>query len=188
MTNAGGRTTKTLARRRWMPIRRELLDLGLLDVVEQARADNRRWLSPEMSDDGRALARLSNYASTFFGNILRKDLGVIEPELSLYSFRHGFQNGIGRAGYGEEVKKALMGHAETGMTKRYGTKKAPRPVDIVKLAEVVQSLPWPFLQDICAGHSVSENALPQATRRSKPSIASEEAAPARHRLYPAENA
>ena len=83
VTNAGGRTTKTLARRRWLPIRHELLDLGFLDLVEQARSDGRRWLWPEMSDDGRTLARLSNYASTFFGDVLRKDLGVTEPELSL---------------------------------------------------------------------------------------------------------
>ena len=188
VTNAGGRTTKTLARRRWIPIRRELLDLGFLNFVEQARAEKRRWLWPEMADDGRTLARLSNYASTFFGDLLRRDLAITEPDLSLYSFRHGFQDRIGRAGHGEEVKKALMGHAETGMTKRYGTKKAPRPVDIVKLNDVIQTLPWPFLQNVRAGNSASESATTQATRGSKPSTARDRAAPVRKELCAGESA
>ena len=183
VTNAGGRTTKTLARRRWMPIRREMIDLGLRDLVEQARSEGRRWLWPEMSDDGRTLARLSNYASTFFGSILREDLKVTEPDLTLYSFRHGFQDRIGRVGHGEEVKKALMGHAETGTTKRYGTKKAPKPVDIVKLNDVIQSLPWPFLQNVRAAISPT-----QAPRRSEPSIASERAAPGGRETHAAEGA
>ena len=188
VTNAGGRTTKTLARRRWMPIRRELIDLGLLELVEQARSEDRRWLWPEMNDDGRTLGRLSNYASAFFGVILREDLKVTDPDLTLYSFRHGFQDRIGRIGHGEEVKKALMGHADTGTTKRYGTKKAPRPVDIVKLNDVIQSLPWPFLPNVRAAGSGLEDLPTQAPRRSEPSIASERAAPGRSEPHAAEGA
>lgn len=177
VTNAGGRTTKTLARRRWVPIRRELLDLGLLDLVERARHEDRPWLWPAMDKDGKTLARISNYASTFFGNILRKDLTITEPGLSLYSFRHGFQDRVGRAGYGEEVKKALMGHADTGMTGRYGTKKAPKPVDIVKLNEAIQTLSWPFLKDIRAAATATGGDVTKAARRSKPPIARERAVP-----------
>ena len=117
VTNAGGRTTNTLARRRGMPIRRELIDLGLLDLVERARMEDMRWLWPEVNDEGQTLARLPNYASTFFGPILRADLEIGEADLTLYSFRHGFQDRIGLLGHGEEVKKALMGHDETGTTK-----------------------------------------------------------------------
>ncbi|EAS51331.1 hypothetical protein SI859A1_02146 [Aurantimonas manganoxydans SI85-9A1] len=95
---------------------------------------------------------------------------------------HGSQDRITQAGRGEEVMKALMGHAETGMTKRYGTKKAPRPVDIVKLNDVIQSLPWPFLQNVRAGNSASESAPTQATRGSKPSTARDRAAPVRKEL------
>ncbi len=39
-----------------------------------------------------------------------------------------------------------MGHAETGMTGRYGTKRRPRAVSIVDLNEAVQSLTWPSIR------------------------------------------
>lgn len=42
VTNAGDRRVKTLARRRYVPIRRELLTLGLADIVASARREGRR--------------------------------------------------------------------------------------------------------------------------------------------------
>lgn len=41
-----------------------------------------------------------------------------------------------------------MGHAEGGMTKRYGTKRKPRVVNIGDLDEAVQGLDWAFLPAI----------------------------------------
>lgn len=71
---------------------------------------------------------------------------------SLYSFRHAFQDALAAAGRPEEVKKALMGHAESGMTGRYGTKKKPRVVDIIEMNEAIQSLKWSFIGNVKNPH------------------------------------
>lgn len=41
-----------------------------------------------------------------------------------------------------------MGHAESGMTKRYGTKRKPRVVNIGELDEAVQEGDWAFLSTV----------------------------------------
>lgn len=41
-----------------------------------------------------------------------------------------------------------MGHAEGGMTKRYGTKRKPRVVNIGELDEAVQGIDWAFLPTV----------------------------------------
>lgn len=74
---------------------------------------------------------------------------MIEAEgTKLYSFRHAFQDEISRLGHGDEIKKALMGHAESGMTGRYGTKRRPRVVNINELNEAVQGAVGPSLAKV----------------------------------------
>ena len=148
VTNAGDRRVKTLARRRWVPVRRELLDLGLLDLVEAARAGGREFLWSAMTRHDHDVTRVSGYFSSFWADLSRKDLTIESEGTTLYSFRHAFQDALSGAGHADEVKKALMGHAEGGMTKRYGTKRKPRVVNIGDLDEAVQGLDWAFLPAI----------------------------------------
>lgn len=91
------------------------------------------------------VTRVSGYFSSFWAAFSRDDLKIETDGTSLYSFRHAFQDRLAAAGFGEGIKKALMGHAESGMTGRYGTKRKPRVVNIVELNEAVQALPWAFL-------------------------------------------
>ena len=148
VTNAGERAVKTLARRRWVPVRRELIDLGLPALVAAARQEGRKTLWSAMEAQAGDVTRVSGYFSSFWAAFSRGELGLTTEGTSLYSFRHGFQDRLGSAGYGEEIKKGLMGHAESGMTGRYGTKKKPRAVNVVELNEAVQRLPWPFLAGV----------------------------------------
>ncbi|MBD8906928.1 DUF6538 domain-containing protein [Methylorubrum zatmanii] len=148
VTNAGERAVKTLARRRWVPVRRELIDLGLPALVAEARQDGRKSLWSAMEAQAGDVTRVSGYFSSFWAAFSRGELNLTTEGTSLYSFRHGFQDRLGSAGYGEEVKKGLMGHAESGMTGRYGTKKKPRAVNVVELNEAIQRLPWPFLAGV----------------------------------------
>ncbi len=147
VTNAGDRRIKTLARRRHMPIRRELLRLGLLDIVNTAKHQGWRWLWTNMQAQDGDVTRVSGYFSSFWAHFARHELGIT-TEGSLYSFRHAFQDRLAAAGHGEATKQALMGHAEGGMTGRYGTKSKPRVANIVELDAALQALSWPFLSGV----------------------------------------
>ncbi len=147
VTNAGDRRVKTLARRRWVPIRRELLALGLDDLVQDARRRERRWLWTDMVEADGNVTRVSGYFSSFWAALSRDELKIASG-LSLYSFRHAFQDALSKAGHGDEVKKGLMGHSDSGMTGRYGTKRRPREVNITDLDAAIQGLRWPFLKAV----------------------------------------
>jgi hypothetical protein len=148
VTNAGDRRVKTLARRRYVPIRRELLDLGFSDLVAAARREGHPFLWSEMRAQGNDVTRVSGYFSSFWASFSRRDVGITTAGTSLYGFRHAFQDRLAGAGFGDEVKKALMGHADSGMTGRYGTKRQPRAVNIIELDKAIHSLKWAFLSKI----------------------------------------
>jgi integrase len=101
-----------------------------------------------MASHGNDVTRVSSYFSSFWASFSRKDLKIEAEGTTLYSFRHAFQDEISRIGHGDEIKKALMGHAEGGMTGRYGTKRRPRVVNIHDLDEAVQGAVWPFLKTV----------------------------------------
>lgn len=150
VTTSGGRHTKTEARRRWMPIRKELLDLGFMGLVDDARAKGWKTLWQSVEDKDGDIDAVSQQFSSFWADFARKDLKIIDPQKTLYSFRHGFKDVVGAVGASEDEKKQLLGHAETGATKGYGTKKGPRPVDIKRLNEIVQSIKWEFLAPLAS--------------------------------------
>ncbi|MEO5807653.1 DUF6538 domain-containing protein [Devosia sp.] len=145
VTTSGGRHIKTEARRRWMPIRHEMIDLGLLDLVKEAEAQGWKTLWQPVEAKHGDIDAVSQQVSAFWADFARKDLKITDPQKTLYSFRHSFKDAIGALGASDDEKKQLLGHAETGATKGYGTKKAPRPVDIKRLDEIVQAVSWPFL-------------------------------------------
>jgi hypothetical protein len=148
VTNAGDRRIKTLARQRWVPIRKELLDLGLLKLVEAASSQQKRFIWQVLSEHGDDVEKVSGYFSSYWSRFSDRKLMIQTEGTSLYSFRHAFQDALAAAGWPEEVKKALMGHAESGMTGRYGTKKKPRVVDIIEMNEAIQSLKWAFIGNV----------------------------------------
>lgn len=147
VTTAGGRSVKTLARKRAVPIRQELLDMGLMDVVEAARREGRKTLWPvaeQVATKGATLP--SNYFSYFWTTFAR-DLEVDGEDQSLYSLRHAFQDRV-KASEWHHLVKPLMGHADGGMTDRYGTKKGARSSPIYELNDAIQGLSWPWLKDV----------------------------------------
>ncbi len=147
VTNAGSRRMKEEARKRYVPVRQELIAFGLLDLVEKARQSGKRfiWSTVATDDD---VGKASNYFSSFWSYISRREFGIDDPRLALYSFRHTFQDRLDDMGCDETHVKALMGHSASGMTKRYGRKRQPRRVPIRKLSELVNSIEWQFLKAI----------------------------------------
>lgn len=147
VTTAGGRSVKTLARKRAVPVRQELLDMGFMDVVEQARRAGARTLWPvaeEVAKRGSTLP--SNYFSYFWTQHARK-IGVDGEDQSLYSLRHAFQDRV-KGSEWHHLVKPLMGHSDGGMTDRYGTKKGARSSPIHQLDDAIQGLVWPWLKGV----------------------------------------
>lgn len=146
VTTAGGRSIKSFARERYVPIRSELLDLGLLTLAEQARLRGEATLWPVLAQPGWTVSRTSNYFSDFWSRAQGKEFGIENDDTSLYSLRHSFKDALDRAKAPLEIKQALLGHSDPGTTGRYGTKKLPRPVNIKMLNRTIQKLDWPFLR------------------------------------------
>ena len=151
VTNAGDRRVKTQARKRWVPIRRELLALGLSDIVATAKAKGWKTLWSAIDERGLTSEQVSQSFSPFWSEFSREDLEITDPKKTLYSFRHTFKDRVPARGASETEYKRLLGHAETGTSKRYGTKIAPKPVDIVRLDALVQGIDWPFLKELPKG-------------------------------------
>ena len=150
VTNAGGRYTKELARRRYMPIRERLLDIGLHALVERARRNgwSTLWSAVEARDGDTRL--VASMFSAFWSPFGRRELEITDEEKTLYSLRHNFKDAMRKLGVPKNIADMLMGHAESGTGRRYGTKRSPKPVPIHKLNKVVQSLEWSFLEGLVA--------------------------------------
>src|SRR5665213_1561910 len=132
-----------------MPIRKELLAMGLSELVEQAKSNGWKTLWQPVEDKAGDTEAISQQFSQFWAGFARNDLKITDTQKVLYSFRHSFKDAIGPAGASDDEKKHLMGHAETGSTKGYGTKREPKPVDIVRLNQIVQGVEWAFLAGLC---------------------------------------
>jgi hypothetical protein len=147
VTNAGGRSIKAFARKRYVPVRAELWTNGLMEIVENARRQGWKtlWPAAEVNPD---LTSLSNMFSGFWSDFLRKQVGVGDPKKTLYSLRHNFRDAIATAGGADFERDQLMGHSEQGTGRKYGAKRTPRAVDIVRLNDLVQKASWLFLQSV----------------------------------------
>ncbi|MEF2552481.1 DUF6538 domain-containing protein [Aurantimonas sp. A2-1-M11] len=148
VTNAGGRTIKAYSRERYVPIRTEFLELGILDLVDEARRQEWATIWPALATTGRSVVQVSNYFSAHWTSYARRQLGSVPAEKSLYSFRHAFKDELDRMTTPIEVKQALLGHSDVGTTGRYGRKRKPRAVQIEQLASVIDAMQWPFLGEL----------------------------------------
>lgn len=148
VTTAGGRAIKAYSRERYVPIRKELLSLGFLDLVETARQKGWRSLWSTVEEKADNISIVSNYFSAFWSEFSRITIGIKEDDKSLYSFRHSFKDALDCAKITLEIKQALLGHSDPGTTGRYGAKRRPKPVDIKLLNRTIQKLEWAFLPSV----------------------------------------
>ena len=150
VNTANGRRTKEKARRRVVPVRDELWNLGLKEL--ESRAIDAGWetLWPGMEGTSEIAIRdratpISNKFSNWWSDHTRKTLGITDREKVLYSFRHSFKDAMRVAGASETEQNLLMGHAEQGVGGRYGTKRKPVQVDTRPLNRFIQNAEWTFL-------------------------------------------
>lgn len=145
VTTAGGRHVKEFARKRWVPIRREVQNCGIQELVDRAHARGWKTLWSAVEDRGGDTTLIASMFSGFWSAFLRGDLAISDERKSLYSFRHSFKDAMKRRGVPEHIQNALMGHAEAGTGRRYGTKREPPPVPIADLNSAIQTMDWLFL-------------------------------------------
>jgi integrase len=108
---------KSRAGTRIVPLHPEMIGVGFLGFVIQARIDQKERLFPELSRDARG------YYSDAFQKWFSRFLGscdAIGPGKSFHCFRHGWVDRLREAGLPEDRRRALGGWANTGVDAGYG--------------------------------------------------------------------
>lgn len=113
------KTIKTASSVREVPIHPVLIELGFLAHVDQQRKEgSKARVFPDINPgkDGYFSAAFSKWFSRYATQV-----GVKTAKTSFHSFRHNFKDALVCAGVGEELSKALMGHADGGVHHDYGS-------------------------------------------------------------------
>jgi integrase len=137
-----GKRLKTRGSRRVIPVHPELVRLGFVDFVEEAKRERGRdaRLFPLLSPGPRG--GLAEAWSKWFGRYIR-DLGIASRDRVFHSFRHGFKDALRAAGVSEDVNDALTGHAGGNSVARgYGAKDITRRFGLLTLADAVSKIAY----------------------------------------------
>jgi integrase len=121
ITAEGGKTVKSEAGKRQVPLHPELRRLGFVRHVEQMRAAGVHRLFPNL-EVGKS-GYLSDNASKWFARFLQQTLGketVEARRLVYHSFRHGMKDALRAAGVEERIQDALIGHETDHVSSVYG--------------------------------------------------------------------
>lgn len=105
MDEADRKRIKTEAGIRYVPLHPEIVKIGFLSFVAEARKANRTRLFPEQAKDSHG------YFSPFskwFGRFLDK-AGVKTRKITFHSFRHSYRDALRRASVPRDVAQALGG-------------------------------------------------------------------------------
>jgi integrase len=125
---------KTASAKRDIPLHSVLLDAGFLDMVDARRAEGTEWLFPELKTNeyGSRTQRLSRVLNDFLDAI-----GLSDPELVFYSFRHTGKRAV-RGKVGKEIIDLLFGHADGSVSTLYG-----RGAEMAVLRDAVERIQYP---------------------------------------------
>jgi integrase len=113
------KSLKTSSSRRGIPIHKTLLDLGFNDFLASQRAKGESRLFPEFAraeDDGSWSKQFSKYFKRF-----RESIGVTRRGVKFHSLRHNVEDALRNADVRKEVRDALQGHGESGVSREYGS-------------------------------------------------------------------
>lgn len=115
-----GKRLKTTSSIRAVPVHPELIRLGFLEYVEEARKQNSKALLFPALKPG-PHGGLGESWSKWFGRYIRVN-GITNKKAVFHSFRHGFKDALRRAKLGEDINDALTGHSGGGTGRKYGAK------------------------------------------------------------------
>lgn len=142
---ARGKSLKTDASERVVPVHPEVIRLGFLSYVEARRkADGSdAWLFPSVSPDkGRAGVPAW---SQWFGRYLR-GAGVTDKAKVFHSFRHTVKDALRRGRVDHETREALIGHSQaSSVSWGYGAKAMLSRFGASALEDAINRISYPGL-------------------------------------------
>lgn len=114
------KSVKTISSRRGIPIHKTLSDLGFEQFLEYRRNSKSVRLFPDFEkaeDDGSWSKHFSKHFKRF-----RDSIGITRKGVKFHSFRHNVEDALRNAdGVSKEVRDAIQGHGENGISREYGT-------------------------------------------------------------------
>lgn len=132
------KSLKNAYSRRCIPVHAELKRLGIIDVVEARKRGNVGRLFPEFQrakDDHSWSKTFSKHFTRF-----RRSIGCTRKGITFHSLRHNVEDALRNADVRKEVRDAVQGHGETGISREYGT-----GYYLTTLNEAVQKIRYPGL-------------------------------------------
>jgi integrase len=140
---AVGRSVKTKASVRAVPLHSELLRIGFMDFVEHAgeKSGSSGRLFPEIQRGPKGT--YGEVWSKWFGRY-KRSLGIDNENSVFHSFRHGFKDALRAAQVSEDINDALTGHAGSNRVARgYGWKDMVRRFGLPALHAAVEKVAYP---------------------------------------------
>lgn len=113
------KSLKTSSSRRGIPIHRILLNLGFEEFLDFRRQSGATRLFPEYErakDDGSWSKQFSKHFKRF-----RESVGVKRRGVRFHSLRHNVEDSLRNAQVLKEVRDAVQGHGENGVSAEYGS-------------------------------------------------------------------
>jgi len=99
---------KNTASRRSVPVPPDALRLGFMEYVGTLESDGRLFPLLKETAEGKISARFSKWANEAY---LRGEVGIVDPDVVLYSFRHTFIDACRDADVSKDLAKSICGHA-----------------------------------------------------------------------------
>ncbi|MCM0755173.1 site-specific integrase [Desulfovibrio aminophilus] len=130
-----GKHLKTEAARRIVPVHPRLIGFGFLEFVQAVREAGHDKLFHELTYDknngyGRNLGR-------WFNETFLVRLGMKDKQLVFHSLRHTMVTELLQAGVSDGITKAIVGHAQTGVTMEVYFTDGYKPEQLVQAIRLV---------------------------------------------------
>ncbi|WP_418137314.1 site-specific integrase [Agrobacterium sp. El2ro-1b] len=128
---------KTASSRRLVPVHAKLIEHGFLDYADAMRQQKKRKLFPDLPNTvehgrGRNIGR-------WFNETLLPKLGIKDKGLVFHSLRHTVVTRLSRADVPESIIKAIVGHAQQGVTQQHYFKEG---YTLRQLNDAIQKLDY----------------------------------------------
>ena len=133
---AAGKSLKTRASARTVPVHPQLVKLGFLAYVDKVRRSGGVWLFPQVAPN--VPGGLKPWTKWF--NRYLRSIGITDRRKVFHSFRHIFKDALRTAGIPEDLNDALTGHSNPSVGRGYGAKEIVRRFGMAALKDAVYAV------------------------------------------------
>ncbi len=113
-----GKSVKTKGSNRFIPLHSRVIEAGFLNYVRAMKYTKHKRLFPDMKPD--VYGVIGGSWSQWWGRYVR-GLGLTDKKKVFHSFRHSFKQACRDAGITEEIHDAFTGHANSSVSRTYGS-------------------------------------------------------------------